>query len=373
MAKFKISKKDFISDNRTTLDDLHEKKMSYFEKEYIQLSSLEQKKESLTKKILNEKLSIHEKNILIQEIKTFEEKIKNIKNDSERIEYLLDFMPFASKIDTSSDINNTSKKGSLDNFVSSTIDNSKIELFNDYIKKFNPEGIKEIVINKKKDSLCKYCKNDNFIIDYHQSYEICENCGKVEDLLILPSNINNIYTTEDTEQINYFEYKRKNHFIECLNQLQAKENTRIPDKIINDLTLELKKYNISNPKLITPILVKQYLKKLGHSKYYEHIPVIINEICGMNAPKFNIELEEQLKVMFDKIQDPFEKHSQIINSKRKNFLNYNYVLYKMCELLNKNSFLPFFPLLKSREKLYEHDLIWKGICNELKWKFIPSV
>ena len=45
----------------------------------------------------------------------------------------------------------------------------------------------------------------------------------------------------------------------------------------------------------------------------------------------------------------------------------------MCELLNKDEFLVCFPLLKNREILYQHDLIWKGICNDLKWEFIASI
>ena len=30
-------------------------------------------------------------------------------------------------------------------------------------------------------------------------------------------------------------------------------------------------------------------------------------------------------------------------------------------------------LLKSREKLFEQEKIWKGICDDLKWKFVPSI
>jgi predicted AAA+ superfamily ATPase len=110
-----------------------------------------------------------------------------------------------------------------------------------------------------------------------------------------------------------------------------------------------------------------------YSKYYEHVPVIINEICGKSAPKLTQELEEQIKSMFDQIQSSFDKHSEIVNSKRKNFLNYNYIIYKFCELLGKREYLYLFPLLKSREKLYEHDQIWKGICGDLGWTFIPSI
>ena len=38
-----------------------------------------------------------------------------------------------------------------------------------------------------------------------------------------------------------------------------------------------------------------------------------------------------------------------------------------------NEYLKFFPLLKSREKLYVQDQIWKKICEELNYKIIPSL
>jgi hypothetical protein len=125
--------------------------------------------------------------------------------------------------------------------------------------------------------------------------------------------------------------------------------------------------------MFTNSLVQSYLKKLKYNKYYEHIPTIINEFCGLKSPKLTPELEQQLKIMFDEIQAPFEKYSKIVCPLRKNFLNYNYTFYKMCQLLGKDEFLLYFPLLKNRERLYEHDRIWKGICTDLKWEFISSI
>ena len=58
---------------------------------------------------------------------------------------------------------------------------------------------------------------------------------------------------------------------------------------------------------------------------------------------------------------------------RKNFLSYAYVLHKFCELLEFDDLLEYFPLLKSREKLHQQDIIWKKICRDLKWQFIPSL
>ncbi len=74
--------------------------------------------------------------------------------------------------------------------------------------------------------------------------------------------------------------------------------------------------------------------------------------------------------MFSEIQEPFEKHCP---TTRKNFLSYSYVLYKFCELLGEDSLKQHFPLLKSAEKLYAQDSIWKNICKELGWEFIRSI
>ena len=79
------------------------------------------------------------------------------------------------------------------------------------------------------------------------------------------------------------------------------------------------------------------------------------------------ELEDKLRLMFKEIQIPFAKACP---SDRKNFLNYNYIIHKFVELLELDDFIDCFPLLKSREKLYQQDQIWKKICDELQWEFI---
>ena len=68
--------------------------------------------------------------------------------------------------------------------------------------------------------------------------------------------------------------------------------------------------------------------------------------------------------MFKDIQAPFEKHCP---PERKNFLSYSYVLYKFCELLGEDEYLEYFPLLKSKEKLYNQDVLFRKICEELRW------
>jgi hypothetical protein len=70
------------------------------------------------------------------------------------------------------------------------------------------------------------------------------------------------------------------------------------------------------------------------------------------------------------IQGPYAKYCP---GHRVNFLNYYYTVYKLCELLDQNQFLPYFPMLKDMGKRVEQDAIWKQICEDLSWEFIPTL
>jgi hypothetical protein len=121
---------------------------------------------------------------------------------------------------------------------------------------------------------------------------------------------------------------------------------------------------------ITPKKIKEILKRLKSNKYYEHVPHIINKLNGIPIPHFESDLEEKLRTMFKMIQPSFLKHAP---ADRKNFLSYAYVLHKFLQLLGKDEYLLSFPLLKSRDKLYLQDQIFKKICEDLQWQFIPSL
>ena len=41
--------------------------------------------------------------------------------------------------------------------------------------------------------------------------------------------------------------------------------------------------------------------------------------------------------------------------------------------VKKDEYLIYFPLLKSREKLFEQESIWRKICEDLNWEFIQCI
>jgi predicted nucleic acid-binding Zn-ribbon protein len=196
----------------------------------------------------------------------------------------------------------------------------------------------------------------------------CPECGHEEFILVdseKPSY------KDPPREITYFAYKKINHFNEWLAQFQAKENTDIPQDVIDAVLGEIKKERIRDPKRVKKEKIHQILQKLKLSKMYDHVQQIKNRIQQqMTTLVLSRENEERLQFMFKEIQPAFIKYCP---KGRSNFLSYPYVLSKLCQLLEMDEFLPCFQLLKSREKLYQQDQVWEKICTEMNWQFIKSI
>jgi hypothetical protein len=196
---------------------------------------------------------------------------------------------------------------------------------------------------------------------------VCPRCGSEEYAMIvsdLPS------FRDPPKERNNYAYKKINHLNEILNQFQAKESTIIPDEIMNEVILEIRKRRISNVADLNEKDAREILKKLGRSKYYEHAAHILSRLNGNPPPTITPEIEEKIRTMFQEIQAPFLLYCP---NDRTNFLSYSYILFKFFELLDLDEYKVYFPLLKSRDRLIAHDQIWKKICDYLKWEFIQSV
>ncbi len=196
---------------------------------------------------------------------------------------------------------------------------------------------------------------------------VCPSCGSEEYALVVsdfPS------FRDPPKERNNYAYKKINHLNEILNQFQAKESTIIPEEVMNEVILEIKKRRIDNIADLSEEDIRQILKKLGRSKYYEHRAHILSRLNGNPPPTITPEIEEKVRAMFQEIQAPFLLYCP---NDRTNFLSYSYILYKFFELLDLDEYKVFFPLLKSRDRLIAHDQIWKKICDYLNWEFIQSV
>jgi hypothetical protein len=241
---------------------------------------------------------------------------------------------------------------------------SRKQMFDEYVTRMKMSNGPEVV-----QLLTEHCIQCNVAREEISSEGIlvCPKCGSEEYSLVVsdfPS-----FRDPPMERNNYA-YKKINHLNEILNQFQAKESTIIPEDVMNEVILEIRKRRINNIADLSEEDIRQILKKLGRSKYYEHRAHILSRLNGNPPPTITPEIEEKIRAMFQEIQAPFLLYCP---NDRTNFLSYSYILYKFFELLELDEYKVYFPLLKSRDRLIAHDQIWKKICDYLRWEFISSV
>ena len=372
--KHKNTKKIVINSKQTTtLDGKHSDMLDEFNNNNSKLfPSLESEKEALKQKLCKNK---ENPRLSIEDLLDIKERIKNIRiqvRDTKRKEknYLLSnsniiFDYFEEKKKISEGTNELTR---LDKFFNIEKNKTKTTENKNNVQKYLV-NVDDSFLNIESfinhTDVCNSCNKGELIPVDHEGILICNNCHVT--LKYLVDNEKSSYK-EPPKELCFYAYKRINHFREILAQFQAKETTQIPDEVLLNIKLQIKKERIGLNQ-ITNKKAKEILKKLGYNKYYEHIPFIKDKL-GIKPPIMSPELEETLCNLFMEIQAPYARYCP---DDRVNFLNYYYTVYKLCELLNQVQFLEFFPMLKDREKRIEQDEIWKKICNELDWEFIPTI
>jgi len=213
--------------------------------------------------------------------------------------------------------------------------------------------------------LCRVCGRGELIPYEEEGIVICNKCS--HNFPYLVENEKPSYK-ESPKEVSFYAYKRVNHFKEVLAQFQAKETTQIHDDVIVKIHNQILRERIPMKNLSNEVM-RSILNKLGYdSKYYEHIPFIKHKL-GIKPVIMSRELEDELYNDFNDLQMPYFRHCP---ENRENFLNYNYTAFKLCERRGHYHFLKYFNKIKDPHKLIEHDNIWKNICADLNWVFIPT-
>ena len=370
--KIKFNKKSSI-----TLDTKHKDFLNEFSKDEDYIRNYKYEINTLKQK-LSEELTIEERLDIQDRITELKELINETK--LKKKDYFLDnskfiFEYFENKKNISTGTN------------TQTVTN-KTKLVNNFFKIKEDDEVNKIIQKDNNNIVLKYLTNvsDDFldINNFVYPTDICQVCHKGELIPLeedgvmvcnvcsrsIPYLIENEKPSykEPPKEVCFYAYKRINHFKEILAQFQGKETTQIPEDVIENIKLQIKKERIEIAQ-ITNIKTKEILKKLGYNKYYEHIPFIKDKL-GIKPPIMSPELEETLCNLFIELQSPYSKYCP---DDRVNFLNYYYTAYKLCELLGEEKYLEHFPMLKDPEKRMEQDIIWKKICEELDWEFIPTI
>ena len=371
--KHKTNKKIILDEKTiTTLDGKHREVEKEFDRDKTEvLPELRAKRKHLSKLLDTQNIGIEEELEIKDKIKDINTQIQTIKSNKKNYylnnnKHIFDY--FENKKEVSLDNNKTKILNSFFKINVDKEDKDEEGKNKDTIQKYLSNMDESFIdVNKYvfETDICQYCGRGELIPIDHEGIMVCNNCHKHVQYLV--ENEKPSYK-EPPKEACFYAYKRINHFREILAQFQAKETTQIPEEVLENIKNQIRKERIE-VKSLNNKKAKEILKKLGYNKYYEHIPFIKDKL-GIKPPVMTPDLEDSLCNLFMEIQGPYAKFCP---DDRVNFLNYYYTVYKLCELLDQTQFLPYFPMLKDREKRIEQDEIWKQICEELNWEFIPTL
>ena len=306
-------------------------------------------------------------NDFIKKIKECEGKPEALDIEHEYMNYQMASMPFIEKAQRTNVSCASRTKINLANVFNKTSNDEETKLYHDYMKEV--EGVHLEILEKTNFNVCDICEGTDIVIGKLND-RVCRECGNVMDHAAIDEKPSFKDMARITHTSTTFTYKRENHFNEWLDSLEATGKTSVPNDVLEQVRYELKKQRFTEASKITGLIVRGILKKLKYNMYYDCIPMILSSVVGRPPLTIPEDLRSDLKKMFREVHGIYHKH---VPKHRSNFFSYPYILYKFCELLEADYVLPYLTLLKSTEKLYQQDQIFKSICGELQWEFIKTI
>lgn len=246
---------------------------------------------------------------------------------------------------------------------------NKENIYKNYLHTLDSTFTKRV--RKENESyMCKECDIEMYV-DQFDGKIVCTECALTENI-ILRDNKQSYSDGVTPQESNYFAYKKITHFIECLEQVQGKQRTEIPQEVFDKLKIKMKEECIPSINHVTKDIMKQMLKDIGCTKYLEHHIYIMKQF-GYKPPIIPPYTEERLIKMFQLINIAFKK---CCPDNRVNFPSYRYTIRKCLQIIGGHDYLlEFFLPPKSPHRLEEIEKLWKNICKILEnhgFYFIPS-
>jgi hypothetical protein len=358
---------------------------SFFQQEDDKLTDYIKKLEEL--KILCEDTEMSNvlKNNIKKEIEHLNDKIYDISNKISYNFYIIDSMPILEEykilLKNPIKLSFTGKKNS-ENKEKNEIIKRYVNIAEKYYKLSDILKTHPQTQNKQKtlklNYICQLCNNKkNYQIIELKTY-ICLECGSQQEYFFNSSSY------KDVNRINIsskYTYERQVHFRDCINQYQGKQNSTIHDDVYKDIIKELENHQLVNPDIslskeeryqrVTKEHILLFLKETGHTKHYENVFLIYNNITGKKLDDIS-HLEQQLIDDFDVLSALYDKKYKV-NKKitRKSFINSQYVLFQLLRRHKHPCKSEDFNVLKTLDRKSFHDDICKDLFEELGWNFYP--
>lgn len=385
LSKKKDNAKLHVAENFEQFDIFHidERIKKIINQESNNLNQYKSELNNLKKIIFennNQKLSDKKKREYIDKIELLKQKIYDIENDIPLAEYIYTTTPIIEKykkmIHTPVKVSFFNRKDNIANiqYSKENIENEKYEILDEYYdiaKKYIQ------IKSYKKETPQRYICDCGNLNNYSESHNkiICNDCSSVHSVQSIQTSFKDIDRVNLSQK---YKYKKKVHFRDTVNQYQGKQNKRIEPNIYKILEEQFLIHNLVNIEAntyhekygnITKEHIYMFLFETDNSNYYEDINMIHTHFTGIPCPDIS-DIEYLLYEDFDKVVDAYESLEDIV---RIHFLNGQYILYQLLRRRKIKVKESDFDILKTRERLVEHDEIYQKICMKLEWTFLPTV
>lgn len=188
-----------------------------------------------------------------------------------------------------------------------------------------------------------------------------------------------------------FMYKRIGHLRKHMDHYQGKVRTEVPACVLREIAdVIVRKFDVDCVDKVELWMVRPSLKELDrlqkelikkgkcdfpvsavidYRDLYKYYTQIFGMLTGLPPPRFTPHQEQHIYMMFKALQVPFELYKP---TDRKNFLNYTYVIFKVCQKLGYSDHLRNFCLMKDGDKLKKVDHLMKRIFEYNGWDWVPT-
>lgn len=225
---------------------------------------------------------------------------------------------------------------------------------------------------------CQFCANAHLTRDNHEDVYVCSLCGEVGGKS--DSHISSYIDSHGPSfpqrhiqrlprQHTTSSYKRINHFRNVLLRIQAKEALKISREQYSRIqTYMMRALPYTPVSRYTYADVKLCLKQLGLQAFYNNIFSLIFRLSNRRLVDLTVQQTSTMIQMFIAIQQPFaeSRHTRV------NMLSYVYLIRKFSEILGWTKLSRSLPLLKSRAKVRQQDMIWLRVCQRMDYVYHRS-
>jgi len=303
-----------------------------------------------------------------------EQKIRILRNQIIDIEkgyplavYLFDSVDIVTK--------NSINKSSSSSFLSSRNDNTNtdklkyLSVANEYISLDNfKQSIQKLICTSTINGVV--CDSTDF--EYDDVIVYCKKCGKEIEI------IDDTPSFKDIDRINMsnrYVYTKDGHFIDAMDKFEGNQTVEIKDEVYDMITKEMKYHNLTK-ETISKDHTYMFLAENGYSNEYENINLIYSKFTGKPAPN----ISEYRQNCLNRLEIIEMAYKIIKDTDKINSYNVNFKLFKILELEGYPCKKEDFYILKTQDRLSEHNAIWKSIIDHIinvmklkGWRYIDTI